>query len=107
MKKSEQKSITRGFIWMLIIATLLFWLPVIGPLLAGVVGGKKAGGLGTAIIASLLPALLLGVFLFMVSSLLTGLPVFGILAGAGGAAAALTQAGPLLAGAIVGGLLAD
>ena len=107
MNAERKNSITRGMIWMLIISTLLFWLPVAGPLLAGIVGGKKAGGVGSAILAAILPAVLLGVFLFLVSSLLTGIPLFGVLAGAGGAAAGLTQAGPILVGAIVGGLLAD
>ncbi|MFW6378200.1 MAG: hypothetical protein ACOCZY_02235 [Bacillota bacterium] len=43
----------------------------------------------------------------MVSSLLTGIPLFGVLAAAGGAAAGLTQSGPIIVGAIVGGLLVD
>ncbi|MFW6378199.1 MAG: hypothetical protein ACOCZY_02230 [Bacillota bacterium] len=64
MKVERKNSITRGMIWMLIISTLLFWLPVAGPLLAGIIGGKKAGGVGSAILAALLLLFYLGSFCF-------------------------------------------
>ncbi len=99
-------SIVLGMVWMALISLLLFWLPVIGPVLAGVVGGKQAGGVLRGILAAILPSLLFGVLLFVFATALTGLPLFGAVAAAGGAVAALMQVGPLLAGAIVGGLLA-
>lgn len=38
-------SITAGIVWMfLIISILLFWLPVVGLFIAGLVEGKKSGG---------------------------------------------------------------
>ena len=57
-------SIVGAILWMFIISILLFWLPVAGPLVAGLVGGMKAGRLGSAIIATILPSIVLGVGLF-------------------------------------------
>ena len=44
MNESNHGSIISAVLWMLLISVLLFWLPFIGPLIAGFVGGKKAGG---------------------------------------------------------------
>ncbi len=90
---------------MFLISILLFWLPGIGPLIAGVVGGKKAGGILNAIIAVFLPAIVLGVFLFLFASVLTGAPVIGFVAGAGSFVLVISNVGPLLLGAIIGGIL--
>ena len=99
-------SIGAGIFWMFLITILLFWLPVAGPLIAGFVGGRKAGGLGNAIIAVFLPGIILGFCLFLMATLLTGMPLIGAVAGAGAIALVATQVGPLLLGAIVGGLMA-
>lgn len=90
---------------MFILSLLLFWLPVIGPLIAGFVGGRKAGGVGNAILAVLLPGIVFGLFLFFLASILTGFPPLGFIAGAGGLVLAFAHIGPLLLGAIVGGVL--
>lgn len=82
-------SITKAMLWMLFISVLLFWLPFIGPLIAGLVGGKKAGGVGSAIIAVFLPALIVGVGVFALASVISGLPVMGAVAGLGGLTLAL------------------
>lgn len=105
MSKSEG-SIIGAMIWMFIISVLLFWLPVLGPLIAGVVGGTKAGGVGSAIIAVFLPAIALGILLSVLASSLSGLPLVGAIAGAGGTILAIAHVGPLLIGAIIGGVLA-
>jgi hypothetical protein len=99
-------SILGAIIWMFIISLLLFWLPVVGPLVAGIVGGKKSGGIGNALLAVFLPAIVFGILLFFVATSLTGLPIIGALAGAGGLILALAHVGPLLIGAIIGGILA-
>jgi hypothetical protein len=90
---------------MFVLSLLLFWLPIFGPLIAGFVGGRKAGTLGNAILAVILPSIVFGVILFLLASLLTGLPVVGFFAGAGGMVLALAHVGPLLVGAIVGAIL--
>jgi hypothetical protein len=99
-------SIFFGMLWMAFISLLLFWLPVFGPLIAGIVGGKKAGGVMAGMMAALLPALMVGGLLFFFSSALTGLPIIGIIAGAGVFVLLIAGIGPMLVGAIVGGALA-
>jgi len=96
-----------GALWMFFISLLLFWLPFFGPLIAGFVGGKKAGGVGSALGAVFLPALVFGVLFFVFGTTLTFMPLIGALAGAGGfVMAAGLISGPLLLGAILGGALA-
>ena len=92
-------------IWMFVLSILLFWLPVAGPLIAGFVGGRKAGNIGNAILAVILPAILFGAVLFFLGSVLTGVPLLGLIAGAGGAILALSHVAPLLVGAIAGALI--
>jgi hypothetical protein len=102
----EHGSIVAAIFWMFLISLLLFWAPVAGPLIAGVVGGKAAGGVSPAIMAVLLPCIVFGALLFFVASSLTGLPFIGAVAGAGGLVLALAHIGPLLLGAIIGGIIA-
>ncbi len=103
----REPSAIRGMLWMILISILLFWLPFFGPLIAGFVGGKKAGTVGSAILAIFLPAILIGVFLFFFGTVLSGIPGFGLIAGMGGFVLALTGIGPLLIGAIIGGAMAE
>ncbi|UCC23653.1 MAG: hypothetical protein JSW23_01865 [Planctomycetota bacterium] len=91
---------------MFIISVLLFWLPVIGPLIAGIVGGKKAGGVGGAVAAVFLPGIVFGIVLFTFATSLSGFPVVGAVAGAGGFVLSLAHIGPLLLGAVIGGAFA-
>lgn len=92
-------------IWMFVLSILLFWMPVAGPLIAGFVGGRKAGTISNAILAVVLPAIIFGGALFFLGSVLTGVPLLGLLAGAGGAILALAHVGPLLVGAVLGALI--
>jgi hypothetical protein len=98
-------SIGSAVIWMFVVSILLFWLPVIGPLIAGFVGGRRAGGLGNALIACILPGILFSVALFFLASTLTLVPLLGFVAAAGGLVLALAHIGPLLLGAILGAVL--
>jgi hypothetical protein len=106
MSTNPRGSILVGALWMLLISLLLFWAPGVGGLLAGLVGGKAAGSVGRALLAALLPALVLGALLFFFATSLTGLIAIGVLAGLGGFALGLMHIGMLLLGAIIGGLLA-
>jgi hypothetical protein len=103
---SAQGSVVGGAAVMLLLSLLLCWLPGIGTLIAGVVGGKIAGGIGNALLAALLPSLILGAALFVLATLFTGMPLIGFIAAMGGLVLAMTQVGTLLLGAAIGGLLA-
>ena len=103
---NKNGSVVSGTLWILLISILLFWLPTFGPLIAGFVGGKKAGGVGAGIMAAFLPAVILTVLLFTFSTALTTMPVIGAVAGAGIFMLMVFQIGPLLLGAIIGGLMA-
>ncbi len=102
----QRGSVVAGVVWMFLISLLLFWLPFFGSLIAGVVGGKKAGGVGPAVLAVFVPALVLGVLSFVFATTVTGLPLIGAVAGAGSFVFAAVGVGPLLIGAIIGGALA-
>jgi len=99
-------SILSAMAWMGGLSLLLFWLPLLGPFIAGLVGGRKAGSVQAALAAVFLPALIFGILFFLLATALTGIPLLGALAGLGGAALALGHVGPLLLGAILGGILA-
>ena len=105
MSQKRRGSIVGASLWMFFIALLLFWAPFIGPLVAGIVGGKKAGDVGCAIIAVFLPAALMGLAAFLFAGVLSGLPVVGIVAGLGAFALVAANVGPMLLGAIIGALL--
>ncbi len=99
-----------AIIWAFLISLLLFWLPIIGPLIAGIVGGKKAGSVGSAILAVFLPCI---VFSVGMSALyvnhISVVPLHEAVTGAGGFTIlilSLVSIVPLLSGAIIGGELA-
>ena len=100
-------SIYRAMNWMAGLSLLLFWLPIAGPLIAGAVGGYKAGDVRRALLALILPAIGLGVLLAVGVSWLTHLMFWGVLAGVGGLVLAFVNIGPMLIGAIAGGAAAQ
>lgn len=99
-------SILMGMIWMLVISLLLIWLPGIGPLIAGIVGGKTAGGVMAGLTAAMLPGLILAGALFAFGTVFTGLPFVGAIIAGGGILLYAIYVLPLLIGALIGGLLA-
>lgn len=98
-------SILLAIIWMAVISLLLFWLPILGPLIAGLVGGKTAGSAGRGFLAALIPAVILALLLFLFGGLLTGIPLLGAVAAAGLFIVIIFQSPALIVGAIIGGLL--
>lgn len=101
----RQGSVVSAMLWMFVLSILLFWLPFLGPFIAGFVGGRKAGTVGDAILAVILPAVIFGALLFFLGTVMTGIPLLGALAGMGGVVLALVHVGPLLLGAILGAAL--
>src|SRR5262245_54544654 len=106
MSRAGRSSIFGASLWMLVICLLLFWLPFVGPLLGGVVGGRKAGGVGRVILAALVPAFIVAVLLFVLATALTAMPLLGAVAASGGFVLVAAQVGPMILGAILGGLMA-
>ncbi|HET7314364.1 hypothetical protein [Salinisphaera sp.] len=97
-------SLVMAIIWMAVISLVLFWLPLVGPLLAGFVGGRTAGGAGRGLLAAILPALVLCLILAAAGASLTGLPVIGAIASISLFLVIVIQGFPLLIGAVIGGL---
>ena len=86
---------------MLLISVLLFWLPVLGAIIAGFVGGKKIGSVGKSIIAALLPVIILAILTLLVIPLL---PALGFLSGYVMVLVGINSLF-LLLGAIIGGAM--
>ena len=106
MPEAPKSSVIAASFWMLLLSLLLFWLPGLGSLIAGLVGGKMAGGAGRGLLASILPSLLLGAALLAITQWLTGTMWMAALAGIGGFMIAVIGAGAMVIGALIGGLLA-
>lgn len=105
MSEETNGSIVIGMFWMFVISLLLFWLSGIGSLIAGIVGGKQAGGVLAGILAALLPGIIVAIGLFFAGTMLTALPVAGVLLAGSGLLLYALYIPPLLIGALIGGLL--
>ncbi len=92
--------------WMGGLSLLLFWMPVLGPLIAGVVGGMKAGSVGRAIAAVFVPAILTGALAAAGVTYLADWFPWGLLAGLGAVVICLLNVVPLFAGAVAGAVVA-
>jgi len=66
----EQSSLLAAFLWMFFLSILLFWAPVFGQFIAGLVGGKKAGNVGRAICAFFFPAIVLSILMIIIFPLI-------------------------------------
>ncbi|HET9040693.1 MAG TPA: hypothetical protein VFN40_11010 [Gemmatimonadales bacterium] len=92
--------------WMGGLTLLLFWAPVVGPLVAGLVGGVKAGTVGRAVAAVFVPAVLTGALAAGGVTYLADWFPWGLLAGLGVVVICLLNVVPLFAGAVAGAVLA-
>ncbi len=95
-----------GGILMLVLSLVLAWLPLVGPLLAGAIGGYYCGTVSRALLAVLFPAIILGVFVWWMGTMLDH-AIAGFLFAVGGAVLVLVHEGGLIVGAIVGGFIAQ
>jgi hypothetical protein len=94
-------SVGRAFLWMTVLSILMFWLPVFGPFIAGLVGGSRAGGVGNALLAALLPAVIVG-GLIALAGIVASAPILGALFATIGVAVIAAHSAGLLAGALIG-----
>lgn len=106
-RPTKRGSIGSAILWMFLLELILFWIPFVGSAIAGFVGGRKAGSLSNAVIAVFLPIVVFSVLLGLMATALLTIPLVGAFAGLGGFMFAATHVGPLLLGAIVGGLTVD
>ena len=91
---------------MVLVELVLFWAPVIGPIAAGLLGGWVAGSPGTAMLAAILPAILVGILLFLAFAYLQ-LPMLGGFLGLGVTVYLIVTRILLILAAAAGGLLAS
>ena len=107
---ARRGSIPKAMAWMVGLSVALFWIPFIGSLIAGFVGGRKAGGLGEGVIAALLPGVILLLTSILLGSVLGWIPVIGQLVGwllgMGAWVLGFVNVVPLLLGAAIGGATA-
>ncbi|MEE8134551.1 MAG: hypothetical protein V3T56_05815 [Gemmatimonadales bacterium] len=105
---SKRGSVLSAMGWMIGLSAVLFWLPVFGSLIAGYVGGRKAGSWGRAVMAAILPGFLFAVIGGLITGLIGWIPIigglWGALAGLGGVVIGAAKILPLMIGAVLGGL---
>jgi hypothetical protein len=108
---TRRGSIPAAMGWMISLSILLFWMPFFGGLIAGFVGGRRAGGIGPAVVAAVLPGVILFLVSFFLGGLLGWIPIIGqligLLLGTGAFALSFMNVIPLLIGAVVGGATVD
>ena len=102
----NNRGVWPAWLWMFLLSLLLGWLPFIGPAIAGFVGGLQAGEVGSALVAAIIPSLIVAGLVFLFGTVLA-LPLIGILVGAGLFMVLLLGTVPLLLGAWLGGLMAQ
>ncbi|UCD23416.1 MAG: hypothetical protein JSW51_10245 [Gemmatimonadota bacterium] len=107
---ARRGSIPKAMAWMVGLSVALFWIPLLGSLIAGFVGGRKAGGIGEGVIAALLPGVILLLTSVLLGSLLGWIPIIGQLVGwilgLGAWVLGFVNVIPLLLGAAIGGATA-
>jgi hypothetical protein len=106
VRRRKLGSLPSAMNWMGGLSLLLFWMPVVGPFLAGLIGGRIARSVKRAVIAVFLPAVLTGLLVAAGVTYLVD-TFWGVLAGIGGVAISLIHVGPLFVGAVVGGIVAQ
>jgi len=101
----RRSSIVAGSAWMVLISLLLFFVPLLNGFVGGLVGGYKVGTVSRGLAAAVLPAVVVGVGLWVLLAI-ADLPVLGMLAGVAiGLAVVFSEIG-LFLGAVLGGVLA-
>jgi len=106
MADAHHSSLLSSATWMLVISLLLFFVPAVNGLIGGLVGGYKAGTIGRGVVASLLPAMALGIILWVLLSLFEVPVILGALGGLLFGAYVVVSSLSMVIGAFLGGLIA-
>ena len=102
----SNRGVWPAWLWMFVLAVLLSWLPFVGPAIAGIIGGVQAGDVGSALVAAIIPSLIVGALVFVLGTVF-GLPIIAGLIGAGVFMVLILGTVPLLLGAWAGGMLGE
>ncbi|HNZ59906.1 MAG TPA: hypothetical protein PKH48_00520 [Methanofastidiosum sp.] len=60
-------NILKSSLWMVLLTILMIWAPIVGPIVSGIVGGKRSRGVKNAIAAFSLCALIVFIILLVIS----------------------------------------
>lgn len=104
--ENRHGSIVEAALWMTLLGVLLAWLPVFGAFIAGLVGGRKAGGLPEALLAYFVPALVLSAIL-LAWGMFGSLPIGRAISSSRQVTVLVATNLPLLAGAALGAAWED
>lgn len=99
---TDKDSIAVASLIMTGLAILIGWIPIVGPAVAGYIGGRKAGSPGRGFVAGLIPAVIVGILVVMILALFD-LPIIGTVTGFAVAIWVAIEAIPLLIAALIGG----
>jgi hypothetical protein len=102
----EARGVLPAALWMFVLGLLLGWLPFIGPAVAGLVGGLQAGGVTSALVAAIIPSILVAGAILLISTLLD-IAWIGALLGIGIFMVLAFGSLPLIVGAWAGGALSE
>lgn len=102
-RRPRRSSVPVASLWMVGLSLVLFFIPGVNGLVGGLVGGYKVGGVGRALIAAILPAIVVGIGLWVLLAAFE-LPIVGFVAGAAIGILVLFADLGLFLGALVGGL---
>lgn len=106
MAYKENDNIVLASIYMVLITLALFFLPLLNGIIGGAVGGYKAGTPGRAMLAALLPAVVVGAGLWIIFGVFGG-PVLGFFAGAAAGLLVILADVGMFIGAVIGGYFAE
>jgi hypothetical protein len=90
---------------MILISVALFFAPAINGLIGGAVGGYKAGSVSRGLAAGVLPAIVVGLALWVILAMFNA-PILGFFGGVTMGLWALLSSAGLLLGAAIGGAIA-
>lgn len=102
---SQRSSVVSGSLWMIGLTLLLFFLPLLNGLIGGLVGGYKVGGVRRALLAAILPAVVVAAGLWIIFAFAHA-PFWGVVAGLTFATLILLADVGIIIGAGIGGALA-
>jgi len=105
MAQPKDSSIIASSMWMILVSLLLFFLPAVNGLIGGAVGGYKAGSAKRGLIAAVLPAVVVGILLWVIFAIFDA-PLIGFIGGLAVGIWALFSSLGLLVGALIGGAMA-